>query len=161
MAATVGGLVAVATLYLWDDLFWAAPIVAVSRRVGPLWTFVSFVLLYGLGSFVISLWIVRLHDARSGSRSGVRTSRLAQWLDRQEQRARKRRTVRMLAAGRALGFALSSWLLGAIVTTWLLLHLDRRRNITSRSALSSAIFAVTFVGSYVGIFEALRHVWPT
>lgn len=157
MAATAGGLVAVAVLYLWDDLFWAAPVVAVSRRVGPLWAFVVFTLLYGWGSFVISLWIVRVHDARSGGRS----SRLARWLDRQEQRARTRRTVRMLAAGRALGFVLSSWLLGAIVTTWLLLHLDRRRNITARSALSSAIFAVTFVGSYVGIFEALRRVWPT
>lgn len=143
-----------AVLYLWDDVFWAVPVIEASRRFGPALAFVTFAVLYGGGSFVASLWVVRLHDAWSSGRP----SRLAAWFDRQERRGRARRSVRMLAAGRTVGFVLSSWLLGGIATTWLLLHLGRRQNITSRAALASAIFAVTFVGSYVGLFEALRRI---
>lgn len=152
--ALIAGGVAAAALYLWDDLFWAAPILFASRRFGAFTAFVVFSLFYGVGSFVVGLLVVHIYDIWSRGRP----SRLADWLTRQEMRERTAWSQRMLTSGQAFGFVLCSWALGSIMTTWLLAYSGRREGIVRLSALSSAIFAVTFVGFYTGIFEAVRQI---
>lgn len=150
--ALVAGGLAAAALYLWDDLFWAAPILFASRRFGAFTAFFAFSLLYGAGSFVVGLLVVRAYDSWSRGRP----SRLAGWLTRQEMRERTAWSQRMLTSGKAFGFVLCSWALGGIMTTWLLAYSGRREGIVRLSAVSSAIFGVTFAGFYTGAFEVFR-----
>lgn len=152
LALVAAGIAAVA-IYLWDDLFWAAPILVMSKRNGAWMAFGVFSLLYGLGSFVVGLLVVRVYDRWSQGRP----SRLAKWLSRQEMQERTVWSRRMLTSGKASGFVLCSWALGGIMTTWLLAYSGRREGIVRLCALSSAIFGVTFAGFYAGIFGLFRH----
>jgi hypothetical protein len=148
LTALVAGASFVA-LYLWDDAIFAAPVVAATRILGALPAFLALALVYGIASFVIALIAVRAYDRRTEGAP----SRLARWLERQSSMRRGRWARPMATSGRALGFVISSFVLGAILTTWLLRYSGQRERITLYAALSSAIFAITFVGSYSGLAQ--------
>lgn len=145
--ALVAAALAVAALYLWDDLIFAAPIVATAAWAGPVVAFVVFTPLYGLGSWMIALAAVRAYERSSDGRP----SRLAAWLEHQRARPRSGWARRLLDSGRLLGFVVASFLIGGILTTWFLRYGGRRDGIARLSAWSSGIFAVTFVGMYSGL----------
>jgi hypothetical protein len=115
--------------------------------VGGLAAFVLFTLVYGVGSYGVAMLGVRAYDRRA-----TRPSRLADALARSAGARRARFGDRLLRAGSALGFALSSFALGGILTTWFLRYSGVRDGIERLAALSSAIFAVTFAGFYAGVF---------
>jgi hypothetical protein len=147
--ALPGVLVALA-LYLWDDILWAAPIAAAEHLVGASATFALFTLAYGLGSYAVAMLGVRAYDRRA-----TRPSRLAVALARSGEARQARFGHRLLRAGGAAGFVLSSFALGGILTTWFIRYSGVREGIGRMAALSSAIFAVTFVGFYTGLFRLI------
>ena len=144
--AAVGACGAVA-LYVWDDVLWAAPIGALVQLVGAYVTFVIFAALYGAGSYVIAMWGVRAYERRA-----VRPTRLAGWVDRAGQVRRGRWGDRLLRAGGKAGFVVSSFALGGVLTTWLLRYAGVKKGIARIAAVSSFVFAITFVGFYAGLF---------
>jgi hypothetical protein len=143
-AVGVSGAVA---LYLWDDLLWAAPIGAAVHLVGAFAAFAVFAALYGAGSYVIAMWGVRAYERRA-----VRPSRLAGWVAHAGEARRGRWGDRWLRTGRTAGFLFSSFALGGVLTTWLLRYAGVKKDIARLAAVSSAVFAVTFVGFYAGLF---------
>jgi len=143
--------VLVVAVYIWDDVLFAAPIVAGVAAFGVWPAFVLFSVVYALGSYVIALWAVRAYDRASEGRP----SRLASWLQRQQQRDRGRWGRRLLESGKLLGFVASSFLVGGILTTWFIRYSGRREGIRRIAAFSCAIFGVTFTAMYVGVGRLL------
>lgn len=146
--------VSVVILYIWDDALLAAPIIAVTGVAGPWVAFATFSVVYGLASYGLALLAVRAYDRRAAGRP----SRLADWLNRQGD---KRRTVlakRFLDSGKVVGFVISSFALGGIITTWLIRYSGRREGIERIAALSCAIFGVTFVGMYAGLAQVVFSI---
>lgn len=149
----LAGALAVAALYVWDDVLFAAPVVAVTATVGPWVAMAVFSVVYGLGSFVLALLAVRAYERWSGGEP----SRLASWLESRTRGRRSRLAHRLVDSGKVLGFVASSFLLGGIVTTWLIRYSGRSRGIVAVAAASSAVFAVSFTGWYVAVaFGVLR-----
>jgi hypothetical protein len=146
-ALAVPGVLAAVALYVWDDVLWAAPIAAAEHLLGAVAAFMLFTLVYGVGSYVVAILGVRAYDRRA-----TRPSRLANALARSGEARRARFGDRLLRAGSATGFVLSSFALGGILTTWFLRYSGVRDGIERLAALSSAIFAVTFAGFYAGLF---------
>ena len=147
-AALAGvGACGVVVLYVWDDLLWAAPIGALVHLVGAFVAFAIFAALYGAGSYVIAMWGVRAYERRAQE-----PSRLAGWVARAGEARRGRWGERLLRAGGKVGFLVSSFALGGVLTTWLLRYAGVDRGIARVAALSSLVFALTFVGFYAGLF---------
>jgi len=149
--AVVAATVSFVVLYLWDDVLLAAPVVALTKLAGPWVAFGVFSIVYALGSFVLALLAVRAYERRSAGQP----SRFAGWLTRQTERSRKTWARRVLASGKAIGFVVSSFALGGILTTWLIRYGGRRRGIERVAALSSLIFGATFAAMYTGIAQAV------
>lgn len=145
--AAFGAVISVVALYLWDDALIAFPIVAGVRIMG-LWSALAvFSVVYAAGSFGLSLWVVRLYERRAAGGS----SRFADWVERQSEGTRSGWIRRLLLSGQVVGFVASSFLLGGIVTTFLIRYSGRTRHLARLAAASSAIFGVTFVGTYSGV----------
>jgi hypothetical protein len=149
-AVAVVGASGAVVLYIWDDLLWAAPIAALVHLVGAFVAFAIFAALYGAGSYVIAMWGVRAYERRA-----TRPSRMAGWVAHAGDARRGRWGERLLRTGRAAGFLFSSFALGGILTTWLLRYAGVECGIARLAALSSAVFALTFVGFYTGLFELI------
>lgn len=147
VAAAALAVVGIVVLYIWDDLVLAAPIIAVAGWLGAWVSFLIFTGLYGLGSFGLAMLAVAKYDEHSKNT----TSRLAKFIEVQTSGRRGRFARRLVDGGKVVGFVVSSVALGAIATTWLIRYAGRARGITQVAALSSAIFAVSFVGGYAGI----------
>ncbi len=138
-------LVAVA-LYLWDDALLAAPIVASAHAWGPLQAFLVATPVYFAGSTAITLVLLRaLGRPRSPS------TRVTEWVERQAERPGRRWVGRVAVGGGVLGFVLSSFVLGGIVTTLLVRHAGVRVRIETVAVVASAFFAISFVGVYSGV----------
>lgn len=148
--ALAAGAVAVVAVYLWDDLIFAAPVVATAGWIGPAAAFAVFAPLYALGSWVLAMVAVRSYERSAGDRP----NRLASWLEAQRERQRGTWARRLLDSGKLVGFVISSFLIGGILTTWILRYSGRREGIARLAAWSSAIFGVTFVGLYSGVAAA-------
>jgi len=147
LVAAVLGVLGVILVYIWDDLIFAAPVIATAGWLGAWPSFLIFSVLYGSGSFLLAMAAVKAYEKWSHGES----SRLANWLDHQSHSRRGVWASRLMAGGKVLGFVASSFVLGAIATTWLIRYAGRRENLAGVAAVSSAIFGVTFVGSYAGI----------
>jgi hypothetical protein len=150
---TLPGLAAVASvvvLYIWDDALLAAPVVAVTGLASPLAAFGIFTILYSVGSYILAMLAVRAYDRRTVGES----SRLADWLARQERRPRTAWARRLLDSGKVVGFIASSFALGGIVTTWLIRYGGRREGIDRIAAMSCLVFGITFTAMYTGIAQA-------
>jgi len=150
----LAGVLATVALYVWDDLLFAAPIVAVSAAAGPWTAFAIFSVVYALGSFVLALLAVRAYEHLSGGEP----SRLAAWLQQRAGGRRSRFARRLLATGKLAGFVVCSFVLGGILTTWLIRYSGRTRGLVAVAAWSSAIFGVTFTALYVGLGAALGSI---
>ena len=145
--AACGAVVSVILLYVWDDALFAAPIVAGTSWLGAWTAFVVFGLLYGVVSFVLAMAAVRAYDRRSAGRE----NRLAQWVEKQSRSQRAGWIGNLLTSGKIVGFVLSSFLIGGIVTTFIIRLSGRQKHLTGLAAVSSAIFSLTFVGLYSGV----------
>ena len=147
--AALAGVVSVVVLYVWDDALFAAPIIAATKLWGVLPAFLVLGLFYWLVSWFLAIVVVRVYEGRTSTADG--TSRLERWLTSQTEGRRGRWVEGLLRSGKALGFVVSSFLLGGVVTTWLARYLGRRDGLVVLACTSSAIFAVTFVGFYSGV----------
>jgi hypothetical protein len=147
------GVVAGLVVYtIWDEALLSAPVVATTGWLGAWPAFVLFAALYGTGGFVISLLVVRAYARRLGAEE----SRLERWVEKEAADGRQRWARRLLLRSGWVGFAVASFALGPIVTTWLLYAAGRHRSRVVGVALaSSAIFGVTFVAPYCGIGRLL------
>lgn len=147
--AVVAGLV---VYTIWDEALLSAPVVASVGWIGTWPTFVAFAVLYGTGGFVLSLLVVRAYARRLAGE----TSRLQRWVEREADDGRQGWARRLLLRSGWVGFAVASFALGPIVTTWLLFAAGRMRSRVVGVALaSSAIFGVTFVAPYCGLGRLL------
>ena len=94
------------------------------------------------------LLAVRAYDrASAGQPSGVE-----RWLSRQAESSTGRSGQRLIRTTSSVGFVLASVVIGGILTTWLIRVGGRRQGLTRIAALSSALFAMGFVGLYTGVF---------
>jgi hypothetical protein len=152
-SAVAAGAVVVA-LYIWDDALLAGPVVAATGFLGPAAAFLIFATLYTLVSFALALLGVRAYDRWTSGRP----SRLAQWLDRQRGERRAGWAQRLLTSSRVFGFIVSSFVLGGIVTTFLVRYGGRRSHLERVAFLSSLVFGITFVGAYTGIAHAVFSI---
>lgn len=145
--AVIGAAAAVAALYVWDDLLLAAPIVAVASVWGAFTAWLLFSVLYGTASLALALMAVSAHDRMTSGRS----SRLAHWLAAQSAGRRGRWGRRLINGGQLVGFVMSSFLLGGIVTTWMVRIIRPDKPAFTTAMASCAIFGVTFTAQYAGI----------
>jgi hypothetical protein len=137
---------------IWDEALLSAPVVASVGWIGPWPTFLGFALLYGTGGFVLALLVVRAYARRLGGAP----SRLQRWVEREADDGHQRWARRLLLRSGWVGFAVASFALGPIVTTWLLYAAGRLRHRVPAVALaSSAVFGVTFVAPYCGLGRLL------
>lgn len=146
LAATLG-LIGFVLIYIWDDAIFAAPILASVKVMGALPTFLVFSIGLGLVNFVGGLLAVRAYDHMQSGQP----SRLERWLNRQTASTRGQRAQQLLNGGKLLGFVASSFLLGGVVTTWIVRYSGRRERIHVVAFASATIFAISFVGVYSGV----------
>jgi hypothetical protein len=147
--AVVAGLV---VYTIWDEALLSSPVVASVGWIGAWPTFLAFAALYGSGGFVLSLLVVRAYARRLGGE----TSRLERWVEREAHDGRQGWARRLLLRSGWVGFAVASFALGPIVTTWLLYASGRfRTRIAGVALASSAIFGATFVAPYCGLGRLL------
>ena len=147
--AVVAGLVVYA---IWDEALLSSPVVASVGWIGAWPTFVAFSTLYGTGGFVLALLVVRAYARRLGGES----SRLERWVEREADDGRQRWARRLLLRSGWVGFAVASFALGPIVTTWLLYAAGRlRHRVVAVALASSVIFGVTFTAPYCGLGRLL------
>ncbi len=148
-AAAVAGIV----IYtIWDEALLSGPVVAAAGWIGPWPAFALFTVLYGTGGFVVALLVVRAYARRLAGE----TSRLERWVEREADDGRQSWARRLLLRSGWVGFAVASFALGPIVTTWLLYAAGRlRTRVVGVALASSAIFAVTFVAPYCGLGRLL------
>ena len=136
-----------AAIYVWDDLLFAAPVVGLAKLIGPWNAFWLTLPIYWMVSVLVTYWVVRAYE---GSQDG-KTSKMANWLSRESQKTHGRIARKLLGLGKVAGFILSSWLAGAVLTTFFIYYGGHRRNILRVAIVSSGIYAVGFVGQYAGI----------
>ena len=147
--AVVAGLV---VYTIWDEALLSSPVVASVGWIGAWPTFLAFSLLYGTGGFVLALLVVRAYARRLGGEP----SRLERWVEREAEDGRQRWARRLLLRSGWPGFAVASFALGPIVTTWLLYAAGRlRHRVVAVALASSAIFGVTFTAPYCGLGRLL------
>jgi hypothetical protein len=72
-------------------------------------------------------------------------------MERETAHRRSRWARRLVASGSGLSFAAASVVLGPIVTTWLVRSLGRRQSMPVVAMASTAIWVVSFVGTYTGL----------
>ena len=102
-------------------------------------------------------WARRLLVVRAYARRlGGEESRLERWVEKEAEDGRQRWARGLLLRSGWVGFAVASFALGPIVTTWLLYAAGRHRaRVVAVALASSAIFGVTFVAPYCGIGRLL------
>lgn len=140
-------IAAVTVALVLDELFFSTPVVATTARLGAVRTTALLSPIY----FVVGLlgcWIVlRIYDRNTGTSSGV----LERWATRLANSRHGRAAHRLLRGARIPGFLISAAVLGGPPTVWALRSFGLRRSVWALAVLSSAIFAVTFVGIYAGV----------
>ena len=133
----VASAVAFVAYMIWDEALFSTPVVLSTAWLGAWPTFVVFVALYGIGGVVITLFVIRTYRRRLGAQ----TSRLERWVEREADAKRYRWARRLLLDSGWPGFAVASFALGPVATTWLLVATGRVRDEVMRTAIgSSAIF---------------------
>ncbi len=138
------GFLAVLSAAVWDEVFFAAPVVFSTARLGP-WPTLSLVApAYWVIGTGVSMLVVR-------SRSDNEPSRVMHMVQTMEARTRESRLRRQLVAGSVVGFVLSSWILGGILTSYILAVTGLRIDMTRWLVAANVIWAITFVGQYAGI----------
>ena len=147
LVGTFAAAAGVAALYVWDDLIFAAPVVAAASVWGPLRAWLVFAVLYAVLSFPLAIAAARMHDRATGGEAG----RFARWLESQGAGRRGSWGRALINGGQALGFVLASFLLGGILTTWLTRVVRPDQPTLPVAAASCTIFGITFVAQYAGI----------
>ncbi len=143
-ATSLTRFVAVLSAAVWDELFFAAPVVFASSRLGP-WSALALMSpTYWVIGTVVSLLVVR-------SRSDREPSRVVHMVQTMEERTRTSRLRRQLVAGSLIGFFLCSWILGGILTSYILALTALRIDVTRWVVAANVIWALTFVAQYAGV----------
>ena len=149
VALWVSGAVAYLLVYAWDDMIFAVPVAAATAWFGPWTAFLVLSVVYAGGSYLLAMLVVRAYRHRADRQSG----RLMRVLGQQSEKSHGLAARRVLTAGRYVGFVLSSVFAGGILTTYFLRRAGRTHNLKMLAAVSCAIFGVSFVGWYAGIFS--------
>lgn len=145
-AAAIAGLAGITVAAIWDEVFFAAPAVALTARIGGIAAFLFLLPLYVAFGTGVSLLLV----GRKQREHRVQ-SRLEIFIDSMAKKTENSRIRRKLVAGTAMGFFLSSWLLGGILTSWLLRVVGLKNNVPAWAIASNIIWAITFLAQYTGI----------
>jgi hypothetical protein len=148
--SAVAAALSVVALYVWDDALLSGPVIAMTGLVGPLPSFALFATVYTVASFFLALLGVRAYDRWTTGQP----SRFARWLTRQREARRAVWSQRLLDSGKAIGFVVSSFLLGGVVTTFLIRYGGRRDGIEAVALGSSLVFGVMFTAVYTGLAQA-------
>jgi hypothetical protein len=145
-----GSALAVAALvvaYVWDDVLLGAPVAAASKWTNAWLAWLTFAALYSLGSW----WLANRYLI-GRTRSETRFAILVRgWIDRLQQSSHGLLGGRLVRAGGVAGFALSSWLAGGLVTSYLLVKSGYRGDAFRAAGVSCWIFGALFAAQYAGI----------
>ena len=131
---------------IWDEVVFATPAVALTAKFGGWVTFASLVPIYIVIGSLISVSIIGFKQYKYAKRG-----RVAMFVSSMADRTEKSRLRKQLIAGSLVGFFLASWLLGGIITAWLLRQLGLRRNVVSWAVTANVIWAVMFLAQYCGL----------
>jgi hypothetical protein len=144
----IAGLIVLASAAVWDEVFFAAPAVALSAQLGLWPALATLVPAYWLLGSSLSLLVVRAPKSGGGGRFETMVANMA-------AKTEGGRIRRALVAGSLVGFVLASWILGGILTSWVLGAGGMRHRLSQWVIAANAIWAVTFVGQYAGIGELI------
>lgn len=147
VARTVALVAAAIVATIFDEAIFSTPIVLATGAFGAGAAAVAFFVLYSVGGAVVSIVIARRYDRRLGGGPG----RLERWLAMPEDDRRVQWARRLLLRGGLAAFAISSVLLGPIVTTLLLRAMRRDQGLRVVGVSSSVLWAAGFVATYAGI----------
>ncbi len=141
--AVLAGVVAAG---LWDEVVFAAAPVYLTTRWGGVAAFLVLTPAYAIFGTMVALVLFGRRRGRYASDTRAQAF-VARWASSTEDsRIRKR-----LVAGGAIGFFLASWILGGILTCFILHSLGVRRSRSALFAMANVIWAITFVGQYTGL----------
>jgi hypothetical protein len=131
----------------------ALPIIAATAWMGGVKAYFIMVPIYGIGSYVITMWLVKTIDKHS---SGEPTRAQKFFESQREHNTRadgsKSRLWQLAETGGFVGFAIACYFLGAIVAVLLVNYSTKVKNLRSLTIAGSVIFATTFVATYTGLF---------
>lgn len=139
-------LAGIAVAGIWDEIVFAAAPIYLTTRWGGLPAFLVLAPAYAIFGTAVSIALFGRVRGRY-----VRPTRAQAFVSRWAATTEDSRIRRRLVAGGFVGFVLASWLLGGILTAFILHNLGLRRNRAILFATANAIWAVTFVGQYTGL----------
>lgn len=129
---------------IWDEVLFAAPVLFAAARHGLWVTLAVVVPAYWVIGSGLSMLVVRPAARRQpGWLAGV-----VQTLTERTEGSRFRR---QMLTGSVLGFVLASWILGGILTSYILAITGLRLRLRTWVVAANAIWAVTFTAQYAGV----------
>lgn len=141
--------------YVVVGLLSAAPIVAFAAWQGGLRAFVVMGLIYGFGSYFITMWACGLYERYTHGKP----SKVAEWFEDQKNHSIKDGNKvwlwRIAETGGFVGFAFACFALGSIMTVFLVNYGTKVENLQRLAAVGSLIFAITYAGFYSGAFALI------
>lgn len=129
---------------IWDEVLFAAPVLFATAKFGPWLTLAVVVPAYWVIGSGLSLLVVA--PAARGQPGWL--ARVVQTLTERTESSRFRRH---LLTGSVLGFFLASWILGGILTSYILAITGLRLQLRRWVIAANAIWAVTFTAQYAGV----------
>lgn len=141
--AVVAGVVVAA---IWDEVVFAAAPIYFTTRIGGIAAFFVLTPTYAIFGTAVAVALFGRVRGRH-----VRSTRAQAFVARWAATTEDSRIRNRLVAGGVVGFFLASWLLGGILTCFILHSLGLRRRRAALFAAANTIWAVTFVGQYTGL----------
>ncbi len=143
---TVASAIGLAIAGFWDEVFFAAPAVYLTAKIGAWSTLAILIPIYIVVGSGISVFIIGTKQ-----RKYAKAGRVERMVNSMAEKTQNSRIRRQLVAGSLVGFFLAAWLLGGILTSWILRLVGIRQHVLRWALAANTIWAVMFVGQYSGI----------
>jgi len=135
-------------LFVFDEVIFGTPVLAMAKWLGP-WT-AFFVLLPIYFIFDYMLGTLALNGVKRCKSSGRQNKWSKKFSDTRGSNVGKF-SYWLMTAGGSAGFVACSYMGTAFLTMPIVYLLGRRRHLRQLTAISAAIYAITFVGQYAGL----------
>lgn len=147
-ALTTAAVAAGVALFIFDELLFGAPVLAVTKWIGAWPAFLALVPIYFAFDFMLGT--LTLEGVKRWQASGRQNKWSKKFSETRDTNVGKF-SYWLVVSGGTVGFIVCSFLGTALLTMPIIYLLGRRQNLRVLTALSAAIYALTFVGQYAGI----------